>query len=96
MQKTKDGEVKMVTLMLFGDAEHCQKVSSRYCRRTMLERIVHSTIRHENRAVQKCTEITLIPSMSPAGHLHRSQVPHALSAASDMLPSAGAAAMSFA
>ena len=28
MQKTKDGEVKMVTLMLFGDAEHCQKVSS--------------------------------------------------------------------
>lgn len=26
VQKTKDGEVKMVTLMLFGDAEQCQKV----------------------------------------------------------------------
>lgn len=26
VQKTKEGDVKMVTLMLFGDAEQCQKV----------------------------------------------------------------------
>ena len=26
VQKTKDGEVKMVTVMLFGDADQCQKV----------------------------------------------------------------------
>jgi len=35
VQKTQDGEVKMVTVMLFGDAEQCQKVRccpGPYCR----------------------------------------------------------------
>ena len=53
MQKTKDGEVKMVTLMLFGDAEHCQKVRNRYWHTTCSICSLHSIVKLQHRAGQQ-------------------------------------------